>query len=162
MQEGQPNGVGEAQRRRDAAHERGLYPAPTSPGRAANMRAVHRRDTKPEQALASSLHRLGYRFRRDYPIKVGRITIRPDIAFTSKRVAIFLDGCFWHGCPIHGHQPKVNQWYWSPKLERNAARDQRNVRLLEHEGWSVLRLWEHVPLDEQVKSAEALLGSGRH
>lgn len=152
-----PEGTDITQRSREIAHQRGLYPEPSSPGRAANMRAIRRRDTKPEQALASALHRRGYRFRRDYPMRVGHVTIRPDIAFTRKRIAIFIDGCFWHGCPIHGHKPKANQWYWSPKLERNIARDQRNRDLLEEEGWRVLRLWEHIPLEEQVEAARTLL-----
>lgn len=145
-----PDAEGDAYRRRAAAYERGLYPAPSSPGRSANMRAVRRRDTRPEVHLASALHRLGYRFRRDYPIKVGSVTIRPDLAFTRKRVAVFVDGCFWHGCPTHGRDPAVNQWYWSPKLQRNRDRDERNERLLIEQGWIVVRLWEHVPLDEQV------------
>lgn len=147
-----PDGQDPQQMRRDLAHQRGAYPAPSTPGRAANMRAIRRRDTKPEQQLASALHRLGYRFRRDYPIKIGSVTIRPDIVFTKKRVTVFVDGCFWHSCPVHGRDPVVNQGYWGPKLQRNRERDERNTRLLEEEGWHVLHLWEHVPLTEQVEA----------
>lgn len=139
----------------------GVCPPASTPGRAANMRAIRRRDTKPERQLSSALHALGYRFRRDFPIVIGNARVRPDIVFTRKRVAIFLDGCFWHGCPEHGHKPSVHQSYWNPKLEKNRARDERNNRLLEQEGWTVLRFWEHEPLAEEVARAQESLGQRR-
>ena len=82
------------------------------------MQANRRRDTKPELALRSELHRLGYRFRKDYRLQLEGLRVRPDVAFTLARVAVFVDGCFWHGCPEHGHEPRVKAWYWGPKLQR--------------------------------------------
>lgn len=70
--------------------------------------------------------------------------IRPDIVFTRRRVAVFCDGCFWHGCPEHGRRPTVhNAHYWSPKIAGNRERDARHTAALEHAGWTVLRFWEH-------------------
>jgi DNA mismatch endonuclease (patch repair protein) len=117
------------------------------------MRAIRRRNTKPEVALASALHRAGCRFRRDFPIKVDGVTIRPDIVFTRRRVAVFVDGCFWHTCPDHGRAPKINDWYWLPKLQRTQERDERSDRLLRSQGWSVVRVWEHMSLEEAVAAA---------
>jgi DNA mismatch endonuclease (patch repair protein) len=107
------------------------------------MAAIRRADTKQEVALRSELHRCGFRFRKDYPIRVADKLIRPDIAFTKQRVAIFVDGCFWHCCPLHGRRPNVNGAYWSPKLQRNAERDQQQTAALHAAGWTVLRFWEH-------------------
>ena len=107
------------------------------------MAAIRRSDTVPEVALRSLLHRRGLRFRKDYAIRVdGRLT-RPDIVFTRHRIAIFVDGCFWHCCPEHGRQPRVNGDYWSPKLKRNAERDSEQTRALQSGGWVVLRFWAH-------------------
>ncbi|MDM7488686.1 very short patch repair endonuclease [Rhodococcus sp. CSLK01-03] len=130
---------------------------PTSPGRSRNMRAIRRTGTKPEVRLRSALHGLGLRFRKDYPVRIEGRLIRPDIAFTRRKVAVFVDGCFWHSCPEHGRQPGVNEQYWSPKLQRNAERDREQTRLLESDGWRVLRLWEHVPPEEAVAAVTAEL-----
>jgi DNA mismatch endonuclease (patch repair protein) len=119
----------------------------TSPGRSRTMAAIRRRDTKPEVALRSAIHRLGYRFRKDYPLRVDGKLIRPDIAFTKRRVAVFIDGCFWHCCPEHGRRPSVNERYWTPKLEANVTRDQEQTAALEAAGWQVLRFWEHQQVD---------------
>nr|WP_263987713.1 very short patch repair endonuclease [Mycolicibacterium novocastrense] len=115
----------------------------TSPGRSRNMAGIRRCDTRPEIVLRRALHRLGLRFRKDFPVRIGSKTIRPDIVFTKRRVAVFVDGCFWHSCPEHGRRPTVNDEYWGPKLARNMARDQEQTFLLKQEGWSVLRFWEH-------------------
>jgi len=114
------------------------------------MAAIRRSDTKREVALRSALHRRGYRFRKDFPIRLGGKLIRPDIAFTRRKVAIFLDGCFWHRCPKHGRQPTVNGGYWSPKLDRNARRDRQQTAALESAGWLVLRFWEHEQLEAVI------------
>src|SRR5258708_12960495 len=99
-------------------------PQASSEGRSANMRAIRRTDTKPELALRRALHAMGYRFRKDYRLDLdGGRRVRPDIAFTARRVAVFVDGCFWHACPDHGSRPAVNQGYWTPKLLRNVERD---------------------------------------
>ncbi|WBP93204.1 very short patch repair endonuclease [Mycolicibacterium neoaurum] len=118
----------------------------TSPGRSRNMAAIRRRDTKPEVAVRSALHRSGYRFRKDYAIRLDGKLIRPDVAFTRQRVAVFIDGCFWHCCPEHGRQPGVNGEYWSLKLKGNVERDQRQAAALRNADWEVLRFWEHEDL----------------
>jgi DNA mismatch endonuclease (patch repair protein) len=134
------------------------YPHPSSQGRSANMKANRRTDTKPELALRHALHRLGYRYRKDYRLDLdsGR-RVRPDIAFTARKVAVFVDGCFWHACPEHGSKPKANEWYWGPKLIKNVERDRVNDAALILAGWTVVRLWEHVPLDEAVTTVVTAL-----
>lgn len=107
------------------------------------MSAIRRRDTKPEVRLRSALHRLGHRFRKDYPVRVDGKLVRPDVAFTRRKLAVFVDGCFWHCCPEHGRLPKVNDAYWSPKLEANVRRDRQQTAALQSAGWTVLRFWEH-------------------
>lgn len=129
----------------------GAVPSASSAGRRRNMQANRRRDTKPELALRSALHRAGYRYRCDLRIDLPEARVRPDIVFTRKRVAVFVDGCFWHSCPEHGGRPSVNQSYWSPKLARNVERDERNTRMLTEAGWVVIRIWEH----EDVKNGMA-------
>ncbi len=124
------------------------------------MRANRRTDTKPELALRRALHRLGYRYRKDYRLDLdGGRRVRPDIAFTARKVAIFVDGCFWHACPEHGSKPRANEWYWGPKLVRNVERDRANDTALVLAGWSVVRLWEHVPLEEAVAAVVTALGA---
>src|ERR1700759_3880741 len=80
----------------------------------------------------------------------GTIGAGPDIAFTSRKVAVFIDGCFWHACPEHGSKPKSNEWYWSSKLVRNVERDRAADAAIAEAGWTVVRLWEHWPLPEAV------------
>lgn len=129
-------------------------------GRSRNMRAVKRSDTKPEIRLRSALHRTGLRFRKDFGLRVNGRLVRPDIVFTKRKVAVFVDGCFWHSCPEHGRNPGVNKEYWSPKLSRNAERDLEQTRLLESAGWRVVRLWEHVPLDDAIATVTTALLAG--
>jgi DNA mismatch endonuclease (patch repair protein) len=119
------------------------YPHPTSAEVSKRMRANPRRDTSPEVAVRSQLHRLGLRFRKDRPIRLPERVVRPDVAFPRQRVAVFIDGCFWHRCPIHGTDPKANSAYWRPKLDRNVARDDAVNRQLAAAGWVVVRAWEH-------------------
>jgi DNA mismatch endonuclease, patch repair protein len=134
------------------------YPQSLNPGRSANMRANRRSDTKPEMALRRALHARGFRYRKDYRLDLsGGRRVRPDIAFTARKVAVFVDGCFWHACPDHGSKPKNNEWYWSPKLARNVERDRANDAALAEDGWQVVRLWEHVPLDEAVTTVITVL-----
>jgi len=122
------------------------YPYPTSPSVTAVMKGNRRVDTKPEVALRSHLHSKGLRFRKDHPIDVGRRKVRPDIVFTKKRVAVFVDGCFWHLCPEHGRVPGgKNSAYWETKLRRNSDRDRLDTQRLEDRGWQVVRVWEHEP-----------------
>jgi DNA mismatch endonuclease, patch repair protein len=120
------------------------------------MRRNPRRDTRPEVALRSELHRCGLRFRKDLPLRVPGRVVRPDVTFTRARLAVFVDGCFWHACPIHGNQPRANTEYWEPKLARNVARDRAVDAALATAGWRVLRAWEHEPprdIAERVKAA---------
>jgi DNA mismatch endonuclease (patch repair protein) len=91
-------------------------------------------------------------------LPAGRV--RPDIVFTRKRIAVFVDGCFWHCCPLHGSHPAVHQAYWSPKLARNVERDTRNTQLLEDAGWTVLRIWEHVSTEDGFSLVAAAAGRG--
>jgi DNA mismatch endonuclease, patch repair protein len=135
------------------------YPRPSSPGRSANMRAIRRTDTKPEIVLRQALHKLGYRYRKDYRLDTdGGKRVRPDIVFTSRRVAVFVDGCFWHACPEHGRNPAVNDWYWAPKLRRNVERDRAADETLAGAGWQVVRIWEHESLEAAVAAVIAAVG----
>lgn len=112
------------------------------------MQQQRRRDTKLEVGIRKELHRLGFRFRVDYrPEKSLRC--RGDIVFTRRKVIVFVDGCFWHGCPIHATMPVNNAEWWRKKLAGNVERDKRNTAALEELGWNVLRVWEH----ETVESA---------
>jgi DNA mismatch endonuclease (patch repair protein) len=138
-----------------------LYPLPASAARSANMRANRRRDTKPELALRSALHAMGYRYRKDFRLDLPARRVRPDIAFTSRKVAVFVDGCFWHACPEHGSKPKNNEWYWSPKLQKNVERDRAADAALADAGWTVVRLWEHTPVADAVAAVVAAVGGTR-
>ncbi len=106
------------------------------------MLANRRRDTKPELRVRRLLHATGLRYRVDVA-PVPDLRSRADIVFTRRRIAIFIDGCFWHGCPLHGTKPKSNAEYWIPKLARNIARDIEATAKLTEAGWCVLRYWEH-------------------
>jgi DNA mismatch endonuclease (patch repair protein) len=133
------------------------YPKPLNAGRSANMRANRRKDTKPELALRQALHRQGYRYRKDLRLDLEGARVRPDIAFTARRVAVFVDGCFWHCCPQHGSQPANNTWYWTPKLARNVERDRAADAALVAAGWSVVRVWEHESVEGAVGAVIAAL-----
>jgi DNA mismatch endonuclease, patch repair protein len=137
------------------------YPQPLNAGRSANMRANRRSDTKPELALRRALHAQGFRYRKDYRLDLTGVRVRPDIAFTARRVAIFVDGCFWHCCPEHGSQPANNTWYWEPKLARNVERDRAADAALDAAGWRVVRIWEHEALDDAVAAVIAAVGGYR-
>ncbi len=128
-----------------------------SAGRSRNMAAIKRSDTKPEIALRRALHQLGLRYRKDLRIDLDGARVRPDIVFTKRKVAVFVDGCFWHVCPDHGRQPTVNDWYWAPKLRRTMERDRHANEVLSKAGWHVIRLWEHEPLPSAVKTVVAAL-----
>ncbi len=118
------------------------------------MRANRRRDTAPEIALRRELFRRGLRFRVDYRITVDPTAhVRPDIVFTHRRLAIFVDGCYWHSCPIHATMPKSNVDFWARKFARNRERDLRDRTLLEQAGWTVLRFWEH---EDPTRAAEVV------
>jgi DNA mismatch endonuclease, patch repair protein len=121
------------------------------------MRAIGRKDTKPEKELRGLLHREGLRFRVDLPVRTSTGVVRPDVAFTKARLAVFVDGCYWHGCPEHGRVPTVNADYWGPKLARNVERDRANAEALEEIGWTVLRFWEHESAADAATNIQAAL-----
>jgi DNA mismatch endonuclease, patch repair protein len=121
------------------------------------MRATPGVDTKPEIALRSSLHRRGYRFRKDHRVLVDGKRVRIDCAFPAEQLAVFMDGCFWHRCPTHRSVPHANRQYWEPKLARNVERDRNVNAQLEAAGWTVLRIWEHVPVEAAVELVSATL-----
>ena len=102
------------------------------------MRSVRTRDTAPEIRLRRALWKAGLRYRTRTRIERAR----PDIAFLGKRVAVFVDGCFWHGCPRHYTKPAENASFWFAKVEKNRTRDARNNQAVESLGWKVLRFWE--------------------
>lgn len=123
------------------------------------MAAIRRRDTKPEVALRSALHRLGYRFRVDRRLDLPLARVRPDIVFGRRKLAVFIDGCFFHGCPDHGRRPNIkNAAYWTPKIAGNQERDRRADLALTDAGWTVVRLWEHIPVGAQVDAVVTALG----
>ncbi|HCG01478.1 MAG TPA: very short patch repair endonuclease [Chloroflexi bacterium] len=106
------------------------------------MQSNRSRDTRPELALRGAVHRLGLRYRvASRPLPAVRRTA--DLVFPRERVAVFLDGCYWHGCADHHRQPASNSGYWSQKVERNRARDVAVDILLKEAGWAVIRVWEH-------------------
>jgi DNA mismatch endonuclease (patch repair protein) len=135
-------------------------PEASSPEVSTRMRRTGRRDTAAELAIRRELHRRGHRYRVDRR-PVPHLRTRADIVFTRWRVAVFVDGCFWHGCPEHATQPKANAAWWGQKLAANVARDRRADAALRAEGWQVVRIWEHEPVDEAVRRVEIALGSQR-
>ncbi len=122
------------------------------------MQDQRRRDTAPELALRRAIHGRGLRYRLDVPVVPGTRRRRVDIAFPGAKVALFVDGCFWHGCPNHGRSRRAtNQWYWQPKVLRNRERDADTDRRLRDAGWLVLRFWEHEdPEQSSIRVFEAV------
>lgn len=119
-------------------------PHRVSPGGAlsAKMSTLARGDTAPELALRSALHAAGLRYRVQVPVP-GNRRRKIDVAFTRSKVAVFVDGCFWHGCPQHGTRPATNSEWWDWKIQRNKDRDADTNTLLDSQGWTVVRVWEH-------------------
>jgi DNA mismatch endonuclease (patch repair protein) len=114
----------------------------TTAGTSARMSRQARRDTKPEIELRRRLHRLGYRYRVNCPLP-GMPRRRADITFSARRVVVFVDGCFWHGCSEHGTSPRNNGVWWAEKLQKNVDRDRETDAYLRESGWTVVRIWEH-------------------
>jgi DNA mismatch endonuclease (patch repair protein) len=107
------------------------------------MQGNRSRDTKPEMAVRRAVHALGLRYRVcSRPLPLARRTA--DIVFRKAKVAVFVDGCFWHGCPEHHTRPKVNVEYWRAKIVGNKTRDEETTSELREAGWTVLRFWSHV------------------
>lgn len=133
-----------------------VAPPPSSAAASAVMRGNRKTDTRPEIALRSALHRRGRRFRKNVRPEPD-INCRVDIVFRGLRLAIFVDGCFWHACPDHGTAPRTNSNYWRHKIASNAERDRANDELLTRRGWQVLRIWEHEPPAEAATRVEVEL-----
>lgn len=106
------------------------------------MQANRSRDTSPEIAVRRFLHAWGLRYRVDFRL-APPLRRRADIVFTRARVAVFIDGCFWHGCERHYQAPRANHDFWASKVNQNRLRDLETDRILRGEGWQVLRYWEH-------------------
>lgn len=116
------------------------------------MQANRSRDTKPELDIRRALHSLGLRYRVVVAPEPG-LRRRADIVFTRARVAVFIDGCFWHGCPDHGRSSfNYNADYWPAKISANAARDADTTERLRNAGWLVLRFWEHEDVADVVEN----------
>ena len=111
------------------------------------MSRIRGRDTQPEILLRKALWSAGYRYRLK-----SKLPGKPDILFPGRKVAIFVDGCFWHGCPDHSARPKTNAVFWSSKIDKNIDRDRKVTALLTAMGWKVVRIWEHELTDENVVS----------
>lgn len=131
-------------------------PPPVRPDRAtsARFRRQPTKDTRPEMELRRALHTRGLRFRVQVPVP-GRSRRKIDLAFTRAKLAVLVDGCFWHGCPTHGEVPATNTAWWAAKLEANRARDLDTGRALQDAGWTVIRVWEHMPPEEAADIVEA-------
>lgn len=135
----------------DSAASRHVPPA-SSPAAEHRMKHQRGRDTRPEKLIRSILFRRGLRYRIDSPVLPGTRR-RADIVFPKARVAVFVDGCFWHGCPEHGTWPKASAEWWKQKIESNQHRDRDTTARLEAAGWRVIRIWEH---DEPAQAADLI------
>ncbi len=120
------------------------------------MKAQKAAGTDFEMRVRRQLHALGYRYRVDRKLLADH-TFRGDIVWTGRRLVVFLDGCFWHGCPAHYTAPKSNTAWWQNKIQTNRARDRRVTDILLQRGWTVLRFWEHDDNDDIVWSVRRYL-----
>jgi DNA mismatch endonuclease, patch repair protein len=131
---------------------------PSSAGVSERMSRVRRRDTRPELELRSELHRRGLRYRIDRrPLQA--VPSRADLVFGPAKVAVYVDGCFWHSCPEHGTMPRSNEAFWQEKLARNQERDAAVNAALAAAGWTVVRVWEHEEIALAADRVEAAIGA---
>ncbi|MFB9711921.1 very short patch repair endonuclease [Streptosporangium nondiastaticum] len=146
------------------AHEQRLVMKPETPANSwasspavrTVMKANRSRDTKPELALRSAVHRLGLRYRVDTS-PIQDLRRRADLVFTKARVAVFSDGCYWHGCPDHYRAARRNEQFWSDKIARNQERDRDTDAKFLSAGWLVIRVWEHEdPVEAAGRIAHAV------
>lgn len=135
-------------------------PAPLDGTVQRRMESQRRRDTRPELSLRRELHARGLRYRLDRSPLVG-MRSRADIVFGPSKVAVFVDGCFWHRCPLHGTVPKNNRDWWIEKLGKNVARDERIDGELRAAGWLPVRIWEHEDPLTAAAHVEELVRSRR-
>ncbi|MET8744373.1 very short patch repair endonuclease [Streptomyces sp. NPDC004728] len=133
----------------------------SSAARRKNMQAIRSRDTKPERLIRRLVHASGLRYRvAAKPLPGLRRTA--DMVFRPAKVAVFIDGCYWHGCPEHYVPPKTNPGYWSDKVARNVARDRDTDQRLAEAGWLVLRFWEHQDSDACALTIVGAVRKRRH
>ncbi|MFD5078375.1 very short patch repair endonuclease [Streptomyces sp. NPDC058371] len=137
-----------------------MSPIASSPAVSARMSRQASRDTQPERTVRRLLHADGMRYRVHYPVP-GMPRRSMDIAFSKLRIAVFLDGCYWHGCPEHATHPRANAEWWRSKLDRNIARDRETTDHLTAAGWVVLRFWEHEAADAVARRIGAEVLSRR-
>lgn len=136
-------------------------PEPSSAATRIRMQANRSRDTGPELALRRELHARGLRYRVGAAPEPD-LRCHADVVFRPQRIAVFVDGCFWHRCPLHATDPTNHAAYWQAKFERVVARDRKNDAALTHAGWTVVRVWEHDDPAEAADYVEALVrDSGR-
>lgn len=128
----------------------------STPGVRRRMQVQRTRDTVPELAIRRLLHAQGLRYRVDEAPLPG-LRRRADIVFGPAKVAVYIDGCFWHGCPQHGNRPTRNAAYWAAKLDRNRRRDADTDARLIAAGWLALRLWEHEPPEEAASHVASVV-----
>lgn len=133
---------------------------PSSDAARARMVANRSRDTKPELLLRSELHRRGLRFYVDRPPLEG-MRRRADILFTRLLIAVYVDGCFWHGCPIHGTWPKANADFWKQKIQTNQRRDADTNAVLRQADWTIIRVWEHDDVCAAADQVESVVVMAR-
>ena len=124
------------------------------------MAKVRQKGTAAEMALRRELYRRGLRYRVDYEVleKPRRVA---DVAFPGLRIAVFVDGCFWHGCPEHASWPKQNAEFWRQKIEANQQRDRDTNERLDRMGWTVLRFWQHESPAEAAESIARMVRNKR-
>ena len=133
--------------------DRGATPAASSDEARSRMETQRRRDTGPELALRRALWARGWRYRVDHQVLPG-LRRRADLVFVGPRVAVFVDGCFWHRCPEHGTTPRANRDWWVHKLDGNVQRDRDTDARLRAAGWLVVRVWEHETTADAVARVE--------
>lgn len=151
-----PDDQGDDHRADRTPGTREAVPAASSTAARNRMRATKRRDTKPELALRRELHRRGRRYFVDRAPLPG-MRRRADLLFPRQKIAVYVDGCFWHGCPAHGTIPKSNTAWWRAKLEANQARDRDTDQRLHSAGWTSVRVWEHLPSEQGADIVESQL-----
>lgn len=134
---------------------------PSSPETSQRLARVRQRDTDIEIELRKALYALGLRYRLQVPLlsKPRRVA---DIVFPGPRVAVFVDGCFWHGCPIHATWPKKNAEFWRAKIEANRARDADTNQRLRDQGWEVVRIWAHESPIEAAQHISKIIEKRKH
>ncbi len=125
----------------------------SSPGTRRSMQSNRGRDTQPELAVRRIVHAQGLRYRVDAR-PLPQLNRRADLVFTRVKVAVFIDGCFWHGCPVHHTKAKANAEFWATKVATNRSRDEETNRLLDDAGWCVVRAWEH---DDPTEIADRVM-----